>query len=283
MTQKPKTIQIYLPSGDPSGIRQAELTTSIVRVFEIPRNLVAEFLKMPESSQVGLYFLLGGAELNELYIGQSGSVGSRLVQHNKDDSKDWEKALVVVSLTHSFTPTHVLYLESLSIQLAKKCERYNIANGNAGQVPHTQAPLKADCNEIHELASLLLTTLGYPIFVPVIAETETSERQKLYCSRSGVKGEGYYTNQGLVVLKGSEGRLSAPGKAQSDVVKARDRLIDSGVLGVDGDKTVFLKDHLFKTPSAASCALLASNSNGWVEWKNSMGQTLRQIENDDGQ
>lgn len=283
MIPKPKTIQIYLPSGDPSGIRQAELTTSIVRVFEVPRNLVAAFLLMPESTQVGLYFLLGGAELDELYIGQSGNVGSRLVQHNKDDSKDWEKALVVVSLTHSLTPTHVLYLESLSIQLAKKCERYNIANGNAGQVPHTQPPLKADCNEIHELASLLLTTLGYPIFVPVIAETETAEHQKLYCSRSGVKGEGYYTNQGLVVLKGSEGRLSAPGKAQSDVVKARDRLIDSGVLGVDGEKTVFLKDHLFKTPSAASCALLASNSNGWVEWKNSMGQTLRQIENDDGQ
>ena len=81
-----------------------------------------------------------------------------------------------------------------------------------------------------------------------------------------------------MVLKGSEGRYSAGGKTQSDVVNARNRLIESGVMQVVGDKTVFLKDHLFKTPSAASCALLASNSNGWVEWKNSKGQTLREIE-----
>ena len=30
MTSTPKTIQIFLPSGDPHGIRIAEITTSIV-------------------------------------------------------------------------------------------------------------------------------------------------------------------------------------------------------------------------------------------------------------
>lgn len=123
--------------------------------------------------------------------------------------------------------------------------------------------------------------MGYPIFVPVIAETESISSQTLYCNRSGVKGEGFYTNKGLVVLKGSEGRLANPGKTQNDVVKARDRLIDSGVLDVIGEKTVFLKDYLFETPSAAPYALLASNSNGWVEWKNLSGKTLREIESDD--
>lgn len=37
MTGRPRTIQTYLPSGDPRGIRVAELTTSIVRVIEVPR------------------------------------------------------------------------------------------------------------------------------------------------------------------------------------------------------------------------------------------------------
>lgn len=35
----PKTIQIFLPFGDPQAIRVAEITTRIVRVMEVPRSL----------------------------------------------------------------------------------------------------------------------------------------------------------------------------------------------------------------------------------------------------
>lgn len=49
MTPTPKTIQIFLPGGDPRGIRVAELTTRIVQVIEVPRSLLGDFLKMPES------------------------------------------------------------------------------------------------------------------------------------------------------------------------------------------------------------------------------------------
>ncbi len=101
MTQKrPRTIQIFLPTGDPAGIRIAELTTSIIRVIEVPRSDITEFVKMPEAKQVGLYFLVSGDSKDELYIGQSGDVGARLTQHHKDEKKDWERALVLVSLTN---------------------------------------------------------------------------------------------------------------------------------------------------------------------------------------
>jgi len=279
LSRRPRTIQIYLPSGDPSGIRQAELTTSIVRVFEVPRNQVSEFLAMPESSQVGLYFLVGGEDLSELYIGQSGSVGHRLGQHNKDSSKEWDRALVVVSLTQNLTQTHVLYLESVSIEKAKRYERYKLINGNSGSLPYTPKPLQADCEDIHETAALLLTTLGYPIFEPLIADEKRSDTEKLFCTRSGVKGEGFYTNEGLVVLKGSEGRFVPPnGKIRESFIRVRDRLINDGVFGVEGEKTVVLKDHLFKSPSAASFALVAAPSNGWIDWKTLSGQTLSDIE-----
>lgn len=276
--RRARTIQIYLPSGDPSGIRQAELTTSIFRVFEVPRNLISEFLSMPDSSQVGLYFLIGGDELSELYIGQSGNVGHRLSQHNKDSNKEWDRALVVVSLTQNLTQTHVLYLEAFSIELAKRYERYILLNGNSGQSPHVPKPLKADFDDIHETASLLLTTLGYPIFEPLLSDDKITDEEKLYCVRAGVKGEGYYTNEGMVVLKGSEGRLNPGGKIREDIVRARDRLIDAGVMKVVNERTVMARDHLFKTPSAASCALLAAASNGWIDWKSSDGRTLSDIE-----
>lgn len=44
----PKTIQIYLPWGDPPGIRVSELTTPIVQVIEVPRSLLCDFMKMRE-------------------------------------------------------------------------------------------------------------------------------------------------------------------------------------------------------------------------------------------
>ena len=58
MSTTPKTIQIFLPGGDPQGIRVAEITTRIVQVIEVPRSLLPDFLKMQESDQVALYFLI---------------------------------------------------------------------------------------------------------------------------------------------------------------------------------------------------------------------------------
>jgi len=36
MSSTPKTFQIFLPGGDPRGIRIAEITTRIVQVIEAP-------------------------------------------------------------------------------------------------------------------------------------------------------------------------------------------------------------------------------------------------------
>ena len=61
-------------------MRIAEITTRIVWVIEVPRSRLADFIKMPEAQQVGVYFLMGElseAGLPRVYIGQSGSVGNR--------------------------------------------------------------------------------------------------------------------------------------------------------------------------------------------------------------
>jgi hypothetical protein len=60
MSSTPKTIQIFLPSGEPHDIRIAEITTRIVQVIEVPRSLLAEFLAFVQSSQDGIDVLVGG-------------------------------------------------------------------------------------------------------------------------------------------------------------------------------------------------------------------------------
>jgi Domain of unknown function (DUF4357) len=281
----PQTIQIYLPAGDPRGMRVAEITTRIVRVVEVPRSQLGEFLKMPEALQVGVYFLIG--EMSEsgiprVYIGQSGNVGKRLVQHNQDtdQGKDfWNRALVVVSLTNSMTQTHTQFLEWLAIGQAKKAGRYSLENGNTGIRPYTTAPLEADYHEIHETAATLLATLGQPIFEPLTnAATGKDEKELFYCKGLGADAVGEYTTEGFVVLKNSKARLNMV-KSIQDTSHAliRAQLETEGITVLKDKARVFTRDHLFGSPSTAATAVLGRSANGWGHWKTAQGQTLDEV------
>ncbi len=266
-------------------MRVAEITTRIVRVIEVPRSQLADFLKMPEAQQVGVYFLIGElseAGLPRSYIGQSGSVGKRLEQHHQN--KDfWNRAFVVISLTNSLTQTHALFLEWLAIAEATKAGRYGLENGNTGSQPYTPAPLQADCHEIHETAATLLATLGQPIFEPLTnAPTAKGEVELFYCKGSGADGVGEYTSEGFVVHKGSKGRAEiVPSIQGTSHERMRSQLIREGVLaenaGSSGSMLVFTRDHLFSSPSTAAMAVMGRSANGWVEWKTAAGKTLDEV------
>ena len=285
MNDTPKTIQIFLPGGDPRGIRIAEITTRIVQVIEVPRSLLQDFLKMEESDQVALYFLFGDAEDGgdpRVYIGQTGGLRTRLVSHNQ--KKDfWQRALVLISRTNSLTQTHGLFLEWHSLQEANRAGRYATENGNAGTKPHTPAPLQADCVEIFETGRTLLATLGYPLFEavasPVVGtKTAASNEEVFYLKASGSDARGLYTPEGFVVLKGSTGRrANVPSIVDTGEGRFRKKLVETGVMVEDGEQVVFPKDHLFGSPSMAGTALTGRTTNGWKEWKNAAGVTLDKL------
>lgn len=278
MNAQAKTLQIFLPSGDPQGIRVAEITTRIVRVIEIPRALLADFLRMPEAEQVGVYFLFGENEADgapKAYIGQTGQLKQRLSQHQQGKGF-WNRALVAVSLTNSLTNTHAGYLEWLSIQQAQQAARYLLDNGNAGGRPHTPAPLEADCTEIHATVRLLLATLGYPLFEP-LARTEAVQQldEVFVCRASGADARGLYTEEGFVVLTGSSGRLeTVPSFQTHGYHRIREQLREQGVLAVEGERIRFTRDHLFQSPSGAAACVTGRTANGWIEWKDVSGRTL---------
>lgn len=283
-----QTIQIYLPSGDPAGLRVANLTTRTVRVFEVPRSLLGEFLKRPEAGQVGVYYLFGAGddETPRCYIGQSGNVGNRLQQHT--GTKDfWTKAMVAVSLTNEWTSTHVAYLEWLSVSRATTAGRYVLLNGNQASNPFTPEPLEADCQEFIETVAVLLATLGTPILEPVKLVSATTsdqvgmdagEAEKLYFKETGCEATGYQTPEGLLVLAGSRGRPRLVPSAPPSLATQRSALVADGVIAIDQHELVFLKDYLFGSPSAAGCMLIGRSTNGRTGWRNARGQSINDLE-----
>ncbi|MCV7311911.1 GIY-YIG nuclease family protein [Mycobacterium paraffinicum] len=287
---RPQTIQIYLPSGNPAGIRIASLTTRTVRLFDVPRSLLSEFLREPESKQVGLYFLFGAAETDErpqAYVGQSGNVGFRLQQHAT--SKDfWNKAMVAVSLTNEWTSTHVAFLEWLSVSRATLVGRYELLNGNQASNPYTPKPLEADCIEFLDTVGVLMATLGAPILEEVQRSSgypasggkpkKGQDQDLLYFREAGCNATGYQTSEGLYVLAGSTGREDLRPSAPAWVERLRDALREQGIWEIRDGRLVLLKDHLFSSPSAAGGFVVGGTNNGRTSWKNSAGQDLNAIE-----
>lgn len=282
----PQTIQIYLPQGDPAGIRMAEITTRTVRVFEVPRPLLREFREMPESKQVGVYFLFGSSPSGRpsSYIGQSGNIGDRLKQHS--DKKDfWDHALVAVSLTNTWTNTHTGYMEWQSIKKATESGRYELHNANDASNPHTPAPLESDCREYLETISVLLTTLGYPVLeapreirLAPAAPGSAPVPETLFLRQRGSEARARLTAEGVVVLAGSVGQAVSRPSLAANLGRRRNELIEQGVAEVRGNDLVFIKDHLFSSPSTAGGVVMGGNVNGRIAWKTSSGLTFQQLE-----
>ena len=300
-----KTIQIYLPKGNPRGLRLAEMTTRTVRLIEIPRIYIDDFFAMPDANQVGLYFLIGEAESTEkplLYVGQTGDLKRRLNQH--DDKDFWTRAFVMLSTNNSMTQTHALYMEHKAIATAIEVGRYELKNGNNGNKPHTPDPLKADCEELFHTLDVLLSTLGQPIFESLAIHDSFNRNQtdkyKTITSTKAVKeteaflikptpllfyykvkdgdAQGYYDDDGFVILAGSLIRKAQTPSAPPFVIKMKESLIINGKLIAINDKSYKLtKNQLFKTPSGASALVSGRSTNGWIEWKNESGQTLDSV------
>lgn len=307
MIPSAKTIQIYLPKGNPRGLRLAEMTTRTVRLIEIPRIHIEDFFAMPDANQVGLYFLIGETESIDkplLYVGQTGDLKRRLSQH--DDKDFWTRAFVMLSTNNSMTQTHALYMEHKAIATATQVGRYEIKNGNNGNKPHTPDPLKADCEELFYTLDVLLSTLGQPIFesltinesfhdmkvndnkpvTSTIAKAEQGvEALKIesapvlfYYKVKDADAKGYYDDDGFVILAGSLIRQAQAVSAPPFVTRLKENLLASSKLIAINNKSYQLTENqLFKTPSGASSFVSGRSTNGWIEWKNEAGQTLDSV------
>jgi hypothetical protein len=271
-----KTIQIFLPDGNPRSIKIAEITSRTVQAILIPRAKLDDAAKRAELKNVGVYFLIGAADEDTkptLYVGEAEECLVRLKQQNKQ--KDfWNTALVVISKTQYFTKTHIKFLESYCYAEAEKAGRYKLENPTVPTNPYVSESMEADLLDNFDTIKTLVATLGYPIFDQI---KKPQKKDILYCKGKAAEAEGEYTEDGLIVFAGSTCNLQETKSAGPYVKNWRTQLVRDGVLEKLDNVYRFTQDHIFSSPSTAAAVVLARRANGWTEWKFKDGRTLDEV------
>lgn len=275
---RPQTIQIFLPDGNPTSIKIADLTNRMITAVLIPRNKLVDVAARDEVRKYGVYFLFGSDEENVKpisYIGETEDCFERIKTHNK--IKDfWNYAVVISSKTNTFTKSHVKYLEYLCIKNANEIGRYDTDNQSTPAKPYITESMEADLLDNYDTIKILLATLGFPIFEEFRRE-KVRKSEILYCKGKLASAEGDMLDDGFVVFKGSIANKEVAPSATSWVTEARRKLRESKILVENGNVLKFTEDFIFSSPSIAAAAILGRQANGWIEWKNKSGATIDEL------
>ncbi len=272
-----KTINIYLPDGNPKGIKICDMPTSIAKAILIPRNKIKETQEIINLSKVGVYFLVSEKDemdLAKVYIGEAEDLLKRIKQHDNQNEEYWNFAIVFLSSKDNLNKAHVKFLENYCYTQAKDYARCYIKNSVVPTQSNITAQDKDFMLDFFDELRILLGTLGYPIF-------EEPEKKStfdiFYCKGKEADAMGSFTEEGFMIHNTSKANLTEVPSAGTWVINMRKKLIEEGMLKQEGNVLVFTKVVEFGSPSTAAAIVLGRRANGWTEWKNKEGKTIDEI------
>lgn len=276
--QRPFSIRMFVPDGDPDGLRMVEKSnwTGIGVVFK--RTGYKQVVGRPEFDRTGIYVLVGFSEdsaLPTLYIGEGDPVKERLNQHySKKDFWDW--AVFFVTKDTSLNKAHVKHLESRLLELAKTAKQCKLDNTCSSFPPTLSEGERAD------MESFLLDILSiFPLLgIGVFEKTKTKGKPKnlLFIESKGIKASGYEDAKGFVVREGSQLVKEEVPSIHQYMTTLRNDFIQQGVIVENGQYLAFTQDQVFSSPSTAAGVILGRTANGRIEWKTKDRITLKQIQ-----
>lgn len=224
---KGRTIRLYLVDGTPTGILTAEIINWTGKLFIAPRSQLADLAKREEVRRTGLYLLVGPdpdrPNRDRIYIGEGDNVLKRLINHEKDPSKDfWSRTVVVISKDENLTKSHGRYLESRLIEKASIAGRAQLTNGTQPPTPLLPEPDVADMEFFLEQVQMILPVLGFGFLQPKPKEElsfQLENSPRFILSTIGAKATAIEAGGEFVVLKGSTARKE--GTASWDSYRSR--------------------------------------------------------------
>ncbi len=273
----PYSIRIFLPGGDPAGLRTIEKSNWTGAGLVIPRTTYADARSRRELKRAGIYLLIGPPDesgLPRIYIGEGDPVGPRLDQHaSKKDF--WISAIAFTSKDENLNKAHVQYLESRLVELATKAKRCVLDNGNVPALPSLAEAEAADAEGFLAEIQLCLPLLGLSVFTPASAAVT---KKAMQIDAKGVVAKGLPTTEGFIVIEGSRAVVDEVASCPAAVRSMRAALIQNGVLKLAGENYLFTQDYVFGSPSTAAAVVQGRSANGRVDWRDHKGRTLNDLE-----
>ena len=275
------TIKIFLVHGDPKRLRTAELSNWTGKAVVGPRSEFEGVISREEAEGSGIYFLSGSdpdSGRPAIYIGEAECIRDRLKAHLQKDF--WNQVAFFVSKDENLTKSHIRYLEGKLIDQARDAGRAHLVNNQSSgaRLPESD---RADLETYLEKVNQLLPVLGIELLVPTAVKPGAGrEVETLACEIKGVRATGHLTPNGFIVLAGSQAVLAERPSAQKYpwALNMRQKLKEEGSLVVEPEFLRFDRDVEFSSPSAAAAVIHGGHANGLTAWKDSKGQTLKQLE-----
>ena len=276
---RPFSIRIFVPDGDPDGLRLVEKSnwTGIGVVFN--RTGYKQVVSRPEFDRTGIYVLVGFSDesvLPTLYIGEGDPVKNRLNNHYSN-KEFWDWGVFFVTKDSSLNIAHVKHLESRLLELAKSAKQCRLDNTQTSLAPTLSEAETAD------VESFLLDMLSiFPLLgLGVFERTHASPSNKKYFNirSKGIEAKGYEHAKGFVVTAGSGMVTEETNSIHAYLSALRKDLVEQSVVELKDGKFVFLDNYTFASPSTAAGVLQGRAANGREDWKLDDGTTLKETQN----
>ncbi len=282
-----RKLVVYMIDGKAHGPRTAEIGNWSGKAIFSPRANINKVIDRDEFTKPGVYCLRSNPENDayqeRVYIGEAEKIGDRLRQHM--GNKEFTEYIGFISKDEFLTKSHIKYLESRLVTLAKEAKSAELENGTTPSLPMLPEPDIADMEFYLEQIKLILPLMGFNFLIPSVVtpsekKTEPSalaQTETLYAIKSpGLTANMIETDDGFVVLKESEARGAHTKSYKSYWIKMRKKLVENGVLKTKDEKLIFTEDAIFSSISAAAAIVLGRESNGNIEWIDQSGRTYKE-------
>ncbi|WP_345258737.1 GIY-YIG nuclease family protein [Marinicella pacifica] len=276
--------------GTAYGPRLSEIGNWVGKAIYSPRASVNKIINRPELESPGIYCLKGDptdeAFDEKIYIGEAENIKIRLKKHLSDPNRDFKELIFFISKDELLTKTQIKYLESRLVQLALEAKTAQIDNGNSPGLPTLHEADISDMEYFLKQIKLILPVMGFNFLISSTvlpkeveqSDTKSEIHETYYIKTRTFDSTMIETDQGYIVLKGSEAKKKLTNSCTETYRNMRRKLIETKILIDSGDRLIFSEDAIFNSPSAASNMVLGRNSNGFSEWVNGQGLTFKEVQ-----
>ena len=110
--------------------------------------------------------------------------------------------------------------------------------------------------------------LGHKFLEPLVSEnvgaTEITSQMLYIQATRGANATGMRTNEGFVVLKGSQVADTVTQSCPKQIRTLRQKLIENGIIDTNW---TFTENRVFSSPSTAAGVVMGRSANGLTEWR----------------